>query len=746
MPPAGQVDIVFRVNKGSYSADVLEMKKKMDELAGAATGAGKSTVGANQAAAASFRALNDPLSLNIRTLARFATQSEVAGKIFQAAFPVVGAIAAVAMVAKLGMEVAAFVKKVEQMPRAITAGFAQLDLSQKTSLDSMNVLTDRLNNAHAVFEHKPTDGLKLGIDEAKESADKFAESVIATNAKVNELLSKNHLTGWAILMGRQGTGGVDKAQAEYTRKQDHNAYLYATAAPGSPEQAAAKKAMATTRSGYLDDRQRALADLNKNNEKHFYDNPIAANEGIIADLKREQESDGSVDAAEVAKKQAAVDEAKKKAREDAKTQDQKRLQALKEALDSEKIVNNISIKQQFDYWSQRISVFKQGSDAYRDVIKLQAGLAVDGAVKAHEELLNAAKSTKRGEISDSTTGIDILDNYSKATRADAVKDGKDQTEGYVDSNRLAIDQAQNQAKEREAKLADEAGNSISKYAAAVQLANVHAQEWKTTEIALTAILDARKQAQANDPSKENDKAVTDAQIALANAARQHTIQMQSDSDNIYGKNRSGSAGFSDAINDFVRASQDAAGQMRQLTDSTLKGLNAQLVAGMSGQNTDFKGFGAGVFRNVAGIGLEKAEGSILGAFGGGKAGSQNNPLWVRIAGAGGAVASTAGGFLKSILPFLASGGPIDGPAIVGENGPELYVPSSPGVIVPNHKLSSVGGGNSTSIAIDARGAGDPAQVRVAIHQAISEAAPHIMAGAVSLNRNINQRKPSSSAR
>ena len=47
--------------------------------------------------------------------------------------------------------------------------------------------------------------------------------------------------------------------------------------------------------------------------------------------------------------------------------------------------------------------------------------------------------------------------------------------------------------------------------------------------------------------------------------------------------------------------------------------------------------------------------------------------------------------------FLAEGGPADAnkPYIVGERGPELFVPKSSGSVVPNHQLSSMMGGGQT---------------------------------------------------
>jgi lambda family phage tail tape measure protein len=44
------------------------------------------------------------------------------------------------------------------------------------------------------------------------------------------------------------------------------------------------------------------------------------------------------------------------------------------------------------------------------------------------------------------------------------------------------------------------------------------------------------------------------------------------------------------------------------------------------------------------------------------------------------------------LPAAASGGTVDGPTLVGENGPELFIPGRSGSVIPNNSLSSVMGG------------------------------------------------------
>jgi hypothetical protein len=69
-----------------------------------------------------------------------------------------------------------------------------------------------------------------------------------------------------------------------------------------------------------------------------------------------------------------------------------------------------------------------------------------------------------------------------------------------------------------------------------------------------------------------------------------------------------------------------------------------------------------------------------------------------IAGIGGGllgkVGSLAGGFL-GFLTGKASGGPVNDkvPYIVGEKGPELFVPNTSGTIIPNHIIGRAGGGD-----------------------------------------------------
>ena len=72
--------------------------------------------------------------------------------------------------------------------------------------------------------------------------------------------------------------------------------------------------------------------------------------------------------------------------------------------------------------------------------------------------------------------------------------------------------------------------------------------------------------------------------------------------------------------------------------------------------------------------------------------------------------------IPGIGGFFADGGkpPVGRPSIVGERGPELFVPNSAGTIIPNHELGGMGGSTNIVVNVDASGSaveGDEEQGR-----------------------------------
>ena len=76
----------------------------------------------------------------------------------------------------------------------------------------------------------------------------------------------------------------------------------------------------------------------------------------------------------------------------------------------------------------------------------------------------------------------------------------------------------------------------------------------------------------------------------------------------------------------------------------------------------------------------------IGNYFGGLMGSTGN--------AGGA--SEAGGAYAAEYMTAATGGTVDGPTIVGENGPELFIPGRSGSVIPNNTMANALGGGGTT--------------------------------------------------
>lgn len=100
----------------------------------------------------------------------------------------------------------------------------------------------------------------------------------------------------------------------------------------------------------------------------------------------------------------------------------------------------------------------------------------------------------------------------------------------------------------------------------------------------------------------------------------------------------------------------------------------------------------------------------------------------------GFVSATLGGVTgvpTTGLPARALGGSVgqNKPYLVGERGPELFVPGKSGTIIPTQNTPNAQQSGGVTINVDARGSTDPEAVRRQVQQGILEAAPSIVAAA-----------------
>jgi hypothetical protein len=743
-----------------------------------------------QATAASLRALEGGFNNNLRSMERWVSQSELVSNVAKSLFQFVGAGTFAYLIFGMAEEVAAFIEKARGMADAIKSGFETIHTEAASANNSLAVTNDHLEMELAKLEKKPGNGLQLALDEARQSADSLSDSLSRDIAKVADLIKKNKVGFLGQLMGESSTkdsakivmdvqSQIESIKNSYQQTIDdatdrgatHQNILDIKAAELSHLEDIYAKATARIKP-ILHDYQENVDMFMKSNGGLGRDDRGNVNllGGFMQQMKDEQKELGESYRQDVLRgKITPLQEADGSSKSTAAATAAREASAglyhsMELELNQEKLLHVMSIKETYDFWSQRLDAFKVGSQQYNEIVARQAQLATTGAMKSHELIgkFTASQSAKDAAAAMQEINQTISRVASLQLRG-RINDATTQGAGMVDSNQLAIVDAHNAAREREAQVMDEAGRSMTRYAAAVELAQVHAKEFSQVMFALQSILADRQMVAGLNPSRENNRAVAEAQAAIAEARGNRTIQQRADDRAMNGVDSSGLVGAKDALDEFILSTRDASRQMSEFVGSLLNSLNGQIVAGVTGGRTNFSGVASAMLRNVASMGLNRAEGSILTAlglggkrkptgaagdaihavidnFGAGKAGPLGVAQDVVSKATGGGVKGfleKAGRFaLGALVPHFAEGGAITPgtAALVGERGPELFYSGSGGHIVPNNKLSSmVAGGNTTHItySIDARGT-DPVQTEQRVRAAIVAAHQSAVSQAVKI--------------
>jgi hypothetical protein len=763
----------------------------------------RTTVSNTNAASASIRLVEGGMTNNIRAVERFLGSLPGVGEALKSIFPIVGGLAFAGLIGELTMKVYEYGMQGSKAGKEMSEAFIELtDSSRQTGIE-LDIVNDKLDIQLAKLEKKPSNLLQLALDEDLKAVLDLASGTDKASAKIDELFKKNgvglaqRITGMVFGKNVATTGDtqkvIDDAYAGIDTAERKGRVNLAKASPEdakSVEQANQKMILEASQAALksVQDRINDLQALQRDEAAHPHINArtgmadrtptdYSANlaplegtatllQGNIHDLqdrftaadKQSQVGSDEEKAAAAARAKTAATEARQAAAEAARQQ----MEGFNQQLANMRQNHQLQVGEEEMFWRSMRSQTEVGGLAWNEINK-KIGTA-------HQETMRQF-ATRSEEMASQKQQVDtVIGRTAEMRTRDASKQGSEQDQDYTDSNQLAITVARNQARIEEARVSEEAGRSITQYAAALHLAAIHAQEFANEEFALQAILDNAQRRAALDPTRENKRAATDAQRNLDNARSQRTVQAQGDADSIYGKSSSGAIGATDALNEFVMATRDAATMMRDIVNSTLGQVNRGIVGEVTGQGGGFKRVGtniAGTFTNAA---LEKGEGSLLGLLGFGSTkkptGAAGDPLHVVMAGgaagvpgvvssaASGAVSKVAssgvsgflGGLLKSFLPGFADGGPIspDTWAMVGEQGPELFHSGGGGTIVPNHKLgdvaSSSGPSQSVSYSIDARGT-DPVQAEMRVKAAIVAAHGSAIRQATKQVREDSLRRP-----
>jgi hypothetical protein len=774
---AGNVKIVITGDGSNFSQVVADVNKKLEALGVKGRAAGHGMVSSVQAASGSIRILEGNVENNVRAVERFLVSSLKLGPILQAAFPVVGAIAFGGIIAKIGEEVYRFAKAAQDAPRIITQNFASSNSAMRLANDQLALANLRLENETAKLEKKPENHLAEALIASQIEAGKLVESLERVSKAQQDAFKGQHIGYLQQLFGKGGTRDVEQNVANFEsqivgRGQDLQIALDGGDKSGAATARAELQRLQQNYIAYLRDQIKlrtstittnpsgpisyASANGDQSANLAILQGALSSTQLSIAQQRLQEQNGRDLAANDTAKGNRDA------AREALEAQRQQ-MEAMKQSADDQladiKRDHQVSITEEIGYWRSVQAAIKGGGQAainYRTEVNKKIG---DLSEELRKKLELA--QGKRDALSTDESGVRQLIEQQKA-QYEAVERAIEA--GIKQREKMQIGTAE---------LARGAGSlTAADYRSAV--ADAHTQAFNAQRDDLERQL-ARLEG-LSDQAAQRERL----QEQLDELQGNRQLQVAQDAQATSAAYGNPFVGIRDALDDLINASHDLANTWREIAGNAFDTVNGQIVRAISGQRTDLGNAGASIFRSAGGALLKTAEGTlggeVLKRFGmGGKktapTGAAGDALhaWVdnlsqQGAGSVGNLLDTLDGMkalgtegqgavgdglqtitplLTAAIPFLADGGPVvrNMPAIVGERGPELFVPSGSGHIVPNHKLG--GTTHHHHWNIDARGATDPAAVKRMVMQGIAAAAPHLVRLSVAAGVERQRRLPSS---
>lgn len=192
-----------------------------------------------------------------------------------------------------------------------------------------------------------------------------------------------------------------------------------------------------------------------------------------------------------------------------------------------------------------------------------------------------------------------------------------------------------------------------------------------------------------DAEKGGAKLSAEAQQRLRDEAQKSTDVLVAAINRRWDAERSWETGAAKAINNYLDTVSNAAAQSERLFSNAFKGMEDALVNFVKTGKLDFKSLADSIITDLIRI---QVQNSVMKPLAQATSGLSLSGLF-----------SSAGNFLSGL--FRADGGPVAAgqPYIVGEQGPEWFVPNGAGSILPNGKspASAVASSDGGSTAVQA---------------------------------------------
>ncbi len=337
-------------------------------------------------------------------------------------------------------------------------------------------------------------------------------------------------------------------------------------------------------------------------------------------------------------------------------------------------IQSIDEGKRIDAFAHSLDVANQQYEFQNTLIGLNArdqALATEGRknfLAVEQQIWDAEKNGSKLST-DAQQRLRTEATKSTATLVQAVNDRFDAQQKFDETKRInAFTHSLEQANEQYIFQTDLIGMN----AQAQEIANVKRKNFLAVE------------QQIWDAERSGTKLTADTQQRLRDEAVKSTAVMVKAIEARWEAERSWETGVTKALNNYIDTVSNAAAQSERLFTNAFKGMEDALVSFVQTGKLDFKSLANSIIADLIRIQIQN---SIMKPLAQATSGMSLSGMF-----------SSAGNFLSGL--FKADGGPVAGgqPYIVGEQGPEWFVPNGAGTIVPNGKSLSMPGGSDSSTA------------------------------------------------
>ena len=337
-------------------------------------------------------------------------------------------------------------------------------------------------------------------------------------------------------------------------------------------------------------------------------------------------------------------------------------------------IQSIDEGKRIDAFAHSLDVANQQYEFQNTLIGLNArdqALATEGRknfLAVEQQIWDAEKNGSKLS-SEAQQRLRTEATKSTATLVQAVNDRFDAQQKFDETKRInAFTHSLEQANEQYIFQTDLIGMN----AQAQEIANVKRKNFLAVE------------QQIWDAEQSGTKLTADTQQRLRDEAVKSTAVMVKAIEARWEAERSWETGVTKALNNYIDTVTNAAAQSERLFTNAFKGMEDALVSFVQTGKLDFKSLANSIIADLIRIQIQN---SIMKPLAQATSGMSLSGMF-----------SSAGNFLSGL--FKADGGPVAGgqPYIVGEQGPEWFVPNGAGSIIPNGKSPSMPGGSDSSTA------------------------------------------------